>query len=76
MASSTNVGDGSHSRKCAANDCGPKLSARHVMSTGLTPSNFVGNAVATIVVTKWENVPDETELHAVLKRRPTNAQAL
>jgi aerobic C4-dicarboxylate transport protein len=36
------------------------------MSQGLTPTNLVGNAVATIVVAKWENALDEKRLHQVL----------
>jgi aerobic C4-dicarboxylate transport protein len=36
------------------------------MSQGLTPTNFIGNAVATIVIAKWERALDEAKLHAVL----------
>jgi aerobic C4-dicarboxylate transport protein len=45
------------------------LGIHRLMSQGLTPTNFIGNAVATIVVAKWENALDETKLHAVLDRR-------
>jgi len=42
------------------------LGIHRLMSQGLTPTNFVGNAVATIVVAKWENALDEPRLHRVL----------
>ena len=45
------------------------LGIHRLMSEGLTPTNLVGNAVATIVVAKWENALDEERLHAVLDKR-------
>lgn len=42
------------------------LGIHRLMSQGLTPTNFVGNAVATIVVAKWENGLDEDRLKRVL----------
>ena len=42
------------------------LGIHRLMSQGLTPTNLVGNAVATIVVAKWENALDEPRLHRVL----------
>jgi aerobic C4-dicarboxylate transport protein len=51
------------------------LGIHRLMSQGLTPTNFIGNAVATIVVAKWENALDETKLHSVLERQPINAEA-
>jgi aerobic C4-dicarboxylate transport protein len=36
------------------------------MSEGLTPTNLIGNAVATIVVAKWEKAVDERRLQRVL----------
>jgi aerobic C4-dicarboxylate transport protein len=42
------------------------LGIHRLMSEGLTPTNLVGNAVATIVVAKWENALDEQRLHQVL----------
>jgi aerobic C4-dicarboxylate transport protein len=36
------------------------------MSQGLTPTNLIGNAVATIVVAKWEGALNEDRLHRVL----------
>src|SRR5579862_1930254 len=43
------------------------LGIHRLMSEGLTPTNVVGNAVATIVVAKWENALDEERLRAVLE---------
>jgi aerobic C4-dicarboxylate transport protein len=42
------------------------LGVHRLMSEGLTPTNVVGNAVATIVVAKWENALDEGRLQQVL----------
>jgi aerobic C4-dicarboxylate transport protein len=42
------------------------LGIHRLMSQGLTPTNLVGNAVATIVIAKWEKALDETRLHRVL----------
>jgi aerobic C4-dicarboxylate transport protein len=42
------------------------LGIHRLMSQGLTPTNFVGNAVATIIIAKWENALDETRLQRVL----------
>jgi aerobic C4-dicarboxylate transport protein len=42
------------------------LGIHRLMSQGLTPTNFIGNAVATIVIAKWERALDEAKLHAVL----------
>ena len=47
------------------------LGIHRLMSEGLTPTNVVGNAVATIVVAKWENALDEERLQAALDERPT-----
>lgn len=43
------------------------LGIHRLMSEGLTPTNVVGNAVATIVVAKWEKALDEDRLASVLK---------
>ncbi len=43
------------------------LGIHRLMSEGLTPTNVVGNAVATIVVAKWEHALDENQLSAELK---------
>ena len=42
------------------------LGIHRLMSEGLTPTNVVGNAVATIVVAKWEKALDEERLGSVL----------
>jgi aerobic C4-dicarboxylate transport protein len=42
------------------------LGIHRLMSEGLTPTNVVGNAVATIVVAKWENALDVERLSSVL----------
>jgi aerobic C4-dicarboxylate transport protein len=42
------------------------LGIHRLMSEGLTPTNVVGNAVATIVVAKWEHALDEERLASVL----------
>jgi aerobic C4-dicarboxylate transport protein len=45
------------------------LGIHRLMSQGLTPTNFIGNAVATIVIAKWERALDEARLRAVLDRK-------
>jgi aerobic C4-dicarboxylate transport protein len=42
------------------------LGIHRLMSEGLTPTNVIGNAVATIVVAKWEKALDEERLQNVL----------
>jgi len=42
------------------------LGIHRLMSEGLTPTNVVGNAVATIVVAKWERSLDEEQLRSAL----------
>ncbi len=42
------------------------LGIHRLMSQGLTPTNLLGNAVATIVMSKWEGALDEQRLHRVL----------
>jgi aerobic C4-dicarboxylate transport protein len=37
------------------------------MSQGLTPTNLIGNAVATIVIARWENALDRARLKQVLE---------
>ena len=46
------------------------LGIHRLMSQGLTPTNLIGNAVATIVIAKWENALDEARLRHVLDRKP------
>ena len=42
------------------------LGIHRFMSEALVPTNLIGNAVATIVVCKWEKALDETKLQSVL----------
>ncbi|WP_316176728.1 MULTISPECIES: C4-dicarboxylate transporter DctA [unclassified Bradyrhizobium] len=42
------------------------LGVHRLMSQGLTPTNLIGNAVATIVIARWENALDKTRLQQVL----------
>jgi aerobic C4-dicarboxylate transport protein len=42
------------------------LGIHRLMSQGLTPTNLLGNAVATIAMAKWEGALDETRLHSEL----------
>jgi aerobic C4-dicarboxylate transport protein len=43
------------------------LGIHRLMSQGLTPTNLLGNAVATIVMAKWEAALDENRLRRVLE---------
>jgi aerobic C4-dicarboxylate transport protein len=45
------------------------LGVHRLLSEGLTPTNLIGNAVATIVISKWENALDSDKMHRVLDRR-------
>ncbi len=42
------------------------LGIHRLMSQALTPTNLIGNAVATIVIAKWENALDEGRMQRVL----------
>ena len=42
------------------------LGIHRLMSQGLTPTNLLGNTVATIVMAKWEGALDEARLRRVL----------
>ena len=46
------------------------LGIHRLLSQGLTPTNLVGNAVATIAMAKWEGALDEEQLHRVLDGGP------
>jgi aerobic C4-dicarboxylate transport protein len=52
------------------------LGIHRLMSEGLTPTNVVGNAVATIVVAKWEHALDEKQLHSALDGKLEAARPL
>ena len=45
------------------------LGVHRLLSEGLTPTNLIGNAVATIVISKWEKALDMEQLHRVLDRK-------
>lgn len=47
------------------------LGVHRLLSEGLTPTNLIGNAVATIVISKWEGALDEEQLHLVLNAKAT-----
>ncbi len=51
------------------------LGIHRLMSQGLTPTNFLGNAVATIVMAKWEGSLDEKRMHSVLDQRTAEEPA-
>jgi aerobic C4-dicarboxylate transport protein len=42
------------------------LGVHRLMSQALTPTNLIGNGVATLVVAKWERALDESRLQAAL----------
>lgn len=42
------------------------LGVHRLMSQALTPTNLLGNAVATIVIAKWENALDSARMNKVL----------
>jgi len=39
------------------------LGIHRLMSQALTPTNFVGNAVAAIAISRWENALDREKFH-------------
>lgn len=45
------------------------LGVHRLLSEGLTPTNLIGNAVATIVISKWEKALDVDRMHSVLDRK-------
>ena len=46
------------------------LGVDRFMSEARALTNIVGNAVATIVVAKWENALDEERMHRILDQKP------
>ncbi|CCE08512.1 C4-dicarboxylate transport protein [Bradyrhizobium sp. STM 3843] len=42
------------------------LGIHRLMSQGLTPTNLIGNAVATVVIARWENALDTERMKRVL----------
>src|SRR5207245_10480308 len=45
------------------------LGVHRMLSEGLVPTNLLGNAVATIVISKWEGALDKPRLDEVLADR-------
>jgi aerobic C4-dicarboxylate transport protein len=46
------------------------LGVHRLLSEGLTPTNLIGNAVATIVIAKWEGELDHEQLRRALETKP------
>ena len=46
------------------------LGVHRLLSEGLTPTNLIGNAVATIVIAKWEGELDREQLRRALETKP------
>jgi aerobic C4-dicarboxylate transport protein len=42
------------------------LGVHRLLSQGLTPTNLIGNGVATLVIAKWERALDQTRMQAAL----------
>jgi aerobic C4-dicarboxylate transport protein len=51
------------------------LGIHRLMSQAMTPTNLLGNAVATIAIAKWENALDENRLRRVLNGETLSAVA-
>lgn len=46
------------------------LGVHRLLAEGLVPTNLIGNAVATLVISKWEDSLDEEKLYQVLNATP------
>jgi aerobic C4-dicarboxylate transport protein len=51
------------------------LGVHRLLSQGLTPTNLIGNGIATLVVAKWERALDEQRLSATLDGKRASAHA-
>jgi aerobic C4-dicarboxylate transport protein len=51
------------------------LGVHRLMSQALTPTNLLGNAVATVVIAKWENALDQVRMKQVLNGEPVAGSA-
>lgn len=51
------------------------LGVHRLMSQALTPTNLVGNAVATLVIAKWENALDTVRMNKVFNGEPVDDNA-
>jgi aerobic C4-dicarboxylate transport protein len=47
------------------------LGVHRLLSQGLTPTNLIGNGIATLVIAKWERALDERRMEEVLGGRMT-----
>src|SRR5579863_5851221 len=47
------------------------LGVHRLLSQGLTPTNLIGNGIATVVIAKWEKALDERRMEEVLGGRTT-----
>ena len=45
------------------------LGVHRLLAEGLVPTNLLGNAVATIIISKWEGALDKNRLDSVLADR-------
>jgi aerobic C4-dicarboxylate transport protein len=45
------------------------LGVHRLLAEGLVPTNLLGNAVATIIISKWEGALDKSRLDSVLADR-------
>ena len=52
------------------------LGVHRLLSQALTPTNLIGNGVATLVVAKWERALDERRLKAALSGEAATADAI
>jgi aerobic C4-dicarboxylate transport protein len=52
------------------------LGVHRLLSEGLTPTNLIGNALATLVVAKWEGALDEARLNEALEISPRTQEIL
>jgi aerobic C4-dicarboxylate transport protein len=46
------------------------LGVHRLLSEGLTPTNLIGNAVATLLVSRWEGALDREQLERELEAGP------
>jgi aerobic C4-dicarboxylate transport protein len=47
------------------------LGVHRLLSQGMTPTNLIGNGIATLVIAKWERALDERRMEEVLSGRMT-----
>ena len=47
------------------------LGVHRLLSQGMTPTNLIGNGIATLVIAKWERALDERRMEEALSGRMT-----